>query len=316
MMTINLIPQSPRPILAVLVLYKCVPSMSHSLSALLAILDANPDLANYFSLVIYDNSPLPHNVEINDEIPILYRHDPTNPGLAAAYNFALARAEKERHEWLLLLDQDTLLTQAFLVELIECTNSLRSQEKVASITPKLLVDGKIYSPAAHFIDQLRHQYRRSNHAVTLEIVGVQLDRIGAYNSGATIRVSALRSIGGFPKDYWLDYLDHAVFHALSAHGYLMYIMRAKIEHDASQAAVGDVPAERQRNLISAQTHFVRQTGNFVDRLLYRVWLLRYCRILWIHHPDRHLWKDTAIQALTLKSQGRVLPRERPEERHS
>jgi GT2 family glycosyltransferase len=290
--------------------------MSQSLRTLIAILDANPDLAKHFSLVIYDNSPQPQNPEITDKIPVLYRHDPTNPGLASAYNFALAHAEKERHEWLLLLDQDTLLTQEFIVELIECMNSLRNQEKVASITPKLLVRGKIYSPTAHFIDQLRHQYRRSNRAVTREIVGVQPGRMGAYNSGATLRVWALRSIGGFPKDYWLDYLDHAVFHALSVHGYLIYVMRVEIEHDASQAAVTDVPAERQRNLISAQTRFVRQTGNFIDRLLYRVWLLRYCRILWIHHPDRHLWKDTAIHALTLKSQGRKLSGDGPEERDS
>jgi GT2 family glycosyltransferase len=315
-MTLNLIPKSPRPILAVLVLYGRIPSVSQSLRTLITILDANPDLAKHFSLVIYDNSPQPQNPEITDKIPVLYRHDRTNPGLASAYNFALAHAEKERHEWLLLLDQDTLLTQEFIVELIECMNSLRNQEKVASITPKLLVRGKIYSPAAHFIDQLRHQYRRSNHAVTREIVGVQPGRMGAYNSGATLRVWALRSIGGFPKDYWLDYLDHAVFHALSVHGYLIYVMRVEIEHDASQAAVTGVPAERQRNLISAQTRFVRQTGNFIDRLLYRVWLLRNCRILWIHHPDRHLWKDTAIQALTLKSQGRKLSGDGPEERDS
>jgi hypothetical protein len=166
----------------------------------------------------------------------------------------------------------------------------------------LLVAGEIFSPAAHFIDQLRHQYRRSNHAVSRDMVGVQQKRLVAYNSGATLRVSALLSIGGFPDEFWLDYLDHAVFHALSVRGYRIYVMRTEIEHESSQATLSSVPVWRQRNVLFAQTLFVKQTGNFVDRLLYRIWLLRYSRTLWIRYPDRRLWKEAAIHSLFLNTQ--------------
>jgi len=303
----GLIPSLRRDILIVVVLYRLASSESQSLKALIEIFQAHPEFAQYFSLIIYDNSPQRNSPEFKINIPFLYKHDPANSGLAAAYNFALGHAEETQHEWLLLLDQDTLPTQEFIAELIECTLSLRTQDEVASIVPKLLVHGTIYSPAAHFIDQLRYQYRRSNHAVSRDVVGVQQERTGAYNSGATLRVPALRYIGGFPTEYWLDYLDHAVFHTLSANRYYMYVMQAEIGHEASQSAVATVSAVRQHNLLSAQALFVKQTGNFIDRILYRIWLLRYCRILWLRHPDRSLWRRAAIQALLLKTQEKGTP---------
>jgi GT2 family glycosyltransferase len=292
---------SQASILVVIVLYKRAPCESQSFRSLLDILGANQDLAQHFSLILYDNSPQRQDFEEPPDFPFLYQHDPTNAGLPAAYNFALALALEKHHQWLLLLDQDTTPTRDFLAELLASTISLGAQQGVASIVPKLLVDGKIFSPAAHFIDQVRHQYRRSNHAVSRDLVGVQQGRLVAYNSGATLRVSALHSIGGFPEEFWLDYLDHAVFHALSVRGHSMFVMRTEIEHESSQATLSSVPAWRQRNLLSAQTLFAKQTGNFFDRLLYRIWLLRYSRTLWIRYPDRRLWKEAAIHSLLLNT---------------
>lgn len=293
--------QSHIPVLAVIVLHRRVPSQSETVCSLGQILKTNPDLEKSFSVIIYDNSPQQQGGEVaaNFPVPVLYKHDPTNPGLAPAYNFALGIAGENQHEWLLLLDQDTPVTYGFLTELIACAKTLRLQPQVGAIVPKLLVDGKIYSPLAHFIDHLRHQYRRSNHAVSRQMAGLQDGRLSAYNSGAALRVQALQSIGGFPQEYWLDYLDHAVFHALFVRGYRLYVLRTEIKHDASQAAMGHVPAWRQRNLLLAQSRFVQQTGNILDRLLYRIWLLRYSGSLWIRHPDKHLWKEALLKAVSL-----------------
>ncbi len=282
------------------VLYKRAPSASETLCSLKAILDADRALASHFSLIIYDNSPEVRECDLAVNIPVLYKHDPTNPGLAEAYNFALSCAHQSQNEWLLLLDQDTSLTAEYFTELIACTQLLRELTEVASIVPKLLVEGKIYSPAAHFIDQVRRPYVRSNHAVRPDEYGIQHRRLGAYNSGAALRVAKLLSIGGFPKEFWLDYLDHAVFHALSIHGYQMYVMKTDLNHDSSQAKMGDVPVWRQRNILLAQTLFVRRTGNYLDRLFYRIWLLRYSRSLRINHPDKRLWKEALVQAFRLK----------------
>jgi GT2 family glycosyltransferase len=283
-------------ILIVAVLYERAPDESCSLCFLAQIFKACPELARHFSVVIFDNSSQSHRVAIELNLPVLYKHDPANPGLAGAYNFALNLAQEGRFEWLLLLDQDTSLTREFILEVIESIDLLAGRSDVAAIVPKLLVNGRIFSPAAHFIEQLRHQYKRSNHAVVLDTVGVQHRRLFAYNSGAALRVSALRAIGGFPQEFWLDYLDHAVFHALHTSGYRVYVMHTQIPHDASQARASNVPIWRQRNILIAQNRFVRKTGTALDRLLYRIWLLRWSRSLWINHVDRQFCREVAIQA--------------------
>lgn len=292
---------SDRSITAVIVLYQRAPHESQSFCSFTRVLNDNPDLANLFSLVLYDNSSERHNVATKINCPVLYKHDPSNSGLAAAFNFALAYSEGQQAEWLLLLDQDTSPTVEFFRELATCTCELLSQKEVSSIVPKLMVKGKIHSPEAHFIDQLRHQYRRSGHSLKRTAVGLQEGRPSAFNSGATFRVSALRTVGGFPAEFWLDYLDHAVFHALSSRGFRMYVMRTEIEHEISQSNLSDVPSWRQRNFLWAQTLFVQHTGNFFDRLLYRIWVLRYSRTLWINHPDRRLWKEAFLHAFLLKA---------------
>jgi len=291
-------------ILIVAVMYQRAPHESSSICSLAQIFKTCPALASRFALVIFDNSPQSHRVMIDFDFPVLYKHDPANPGLAGAYNFALKVAEEGGSQWLLLLDQDTSLIREFILELIKSVDSLIGRSDVASIVPKLLVNGIIFSPAAHFIEQLRHQYKRSNHAVVPETVGVQQRRLFAYNSGSAHRVSALRAIGGFPQDFWLDYLDHAVFHSLHNCGYRVYVMHTRIPHDASLARASSVPLWRHRNILAAQTCFVKKTGTAFDRLLHRIWLLRWSRSLWIDNVDKQFCKEVATQAF----RGRLVPK--------
>jgi GT2 family glycosyltransferase len=294
-------------ILAVAALYRQEPNGSHALSSFRRILQANPHLAPNFSLVIYDNSP--ERQEAPADFPMDYVHDPANGGLAGAYNYALARAEQGGYEWLLLLDQDTTLTSEFFTELFACADTLRAQDKVAAIVPKLMVQGTIQSPAEHFIDYMRHQFSRSLRTLSQE-VGVQPGRISAYNSGSTLSVRVLRSLGGFPKEFWLDYLDHAVFHALCAGGYQVYVLRSVLTHELAESDLNQRPLWRFRSVLKAQALFVKRAGNVFDRILYRLWLLRSIRRLRADCVDQRLWKETALQALlfsTRSSSGPVRP---------
>jgi GT2 family glycosyltransferase len=286
-------------ITAVVVLYRRTPPESQALSTLIGFLKANPDFAEHLSLVIYDNSPNRQDHEISTDIPVHYHHDPANGGLTAAYNYALARAEQANKEWLLLLDQDTSPTYEFFQELIACTKALQAQQDVAAIVPKLLVQGKIHSPQMHFLDKLRRPFSRSDPISDRRVSGLQRRRLVAYNSGATLRVTTLRAIGGFPNEFWLDYLDHAVFHALCASGYSVYVMDTVLEHDCSLGDTNTLPLWRYRNTLTAETLFVKRTGNFADRLLYRLYLLRSSRVLWASCADRRMWKVAALHAMRL-----------------
>jgi GT2 family glycosyltransferase len=282
-------------ILAVATLYQQSPTESAALSSLIRILQTNPQIASHFSLVVYDNSPVSFEGPMG--ITAEYVHDPANRGLAAAYNHALSRAERTGHEWLLLLDQDTTLTSEFLIELQECADSLLADENVAAIVPKLVIRGTIQSPAEHFIDYMRHQFAGPLKTATADVVGVQSGRISAYNSGSTLRVTALRSIGGFPEQFWLDYLDHAVFHALWAGNRQVYVLHAALNHDLAESDLNRRPLWRFRNVLRAQALFVKQAGGLGDRLLYRIWLLRTVRRLRADCKDPRIWKETAMQAL-------------------
>jgi GT2 family glycosyltransferase len=282
-------------ILAVAVLYRQSPRESAALSSFIDILKANPGMAGYFSLVIYDNSPEPH--EAPDDFPLHYVHDPANGGLAAAYNYALSRAEMTGCEWLLLLDQDTTLTGEFFTELTACAMELQTAENVAAIVPKLIVRGTILSPAEHFIDYIRHQFRSPGQPFGQEAAGIQRGRMSAYNSGSTLRVKALRSFGGFPEEFWLDYLDHAVFHSVCTSGGQVYVMHAMLSHDLGGNELNTIPIWRFRSVLRSQALFVKRTGSLSDRLLYRLWLLRSIRRLRANCPDRRIWKETAQQAL-------------------
>ncbi len=283
------------------VLYNCELSQSHSVSSLFRILNENPELAKHFSLVLYDNSPQPQTLAMPAVFPTHYVHDPSNGGLASAYNFALARAESEKREWLLLLDQDTSLTRDFLFELLAAANSLHDSPEVAAIVPKLLVNGIVHSPAIPFIEQMRRQFQPPKQPIGQDVVGVLPQQMCAYNSGSTFRVSALRSVGGFPMEFWLDFLDHAVFDALSATGYRIYVMLAMLVHESSYSDIGSMSIWRLHNVLMAQTLYVKRSGNFIDRLLYRIYLLRHSRNVRQACKDPRMWRETALQAFLLRA---------------
>jgi GT2 family glycosyltransferase len=290
----------PTSILAVVVLYKCDLSQSQTVCSLFQILSENPELAKQFSLVLYDNSPQPQPLALPAAFPTHYVHDPTNAGLATAYNFALTRAESEGRAWLLLLDQDTSLTPDFLFELLQAANTLCASPAVAAIVPKLLVNGIMHSPAIPFLEQLRRQFLPPGKPIGQNVVGVLPQPMCSYNSGSTFRVSALRSIGGFPPEFWLDFLDHAVFHALSDNGYRIYVMLATLVHESSYSDLGSMPIWRLHNVLMAQTLYVKQSGNFIDRLLYRIYLLRHSRNVRQACKDPRMWRETALQAFLLR----------------
>jgi GT2 family glycosyltransferase len=299
-MSATQISHPPSSILAVVVVYNCEFSQSQSVSSLFQILNENPGLAKHFSVVLYDNSPKPQNPVISPGFPTHYVHDPSNGGLATAYNFALARAESEEREWLLLLDQDTSLTREFISELLETAKTLHTRPEVAAIVPKLLVHGQVYSPGIPFTDQMRRQFLPPTKALAHDVVGVQPQHLCAYNSGSTLRVATLRSIGGFPAEFWLDFLDHAVFHALIINGYRVYVMLAMLAHDSSYSDIGSIPLWRLHNILMAQTLYMKRSGNFVDRLLFRIWLLRHSRTLRRACKDSRVWKEAVLQALLFR----------------
>jgi GT2 family glycosyltransferase len=247
-------------IFAVLVLYKMAPATSPSYCALRQALASRPGLQARMDVLVVDNSPEAQRLPASSFGR--YVHDGTNPGLARRYNDALKQAVAAGATWLLLLDQDTGLTPAYFDQLEALAESLAGDPHIVGILPRLVTGERLLSPHIP-------EFRRSPYRLHLGVTGLLGGLIRGFNSGAMLRVAALQAIGGFPEQYWLDYLDHATFHRLQATGGEFYIMDVSLEHELSihRADKHDDPAnaERHRNQLAAQMLFYEEHGTPEER---------------------------------------------------
>lgn len=241
---------------AVLVLYRALPEASVCFTSLRDCLVNDPQ-TGLQTLLLYDNSLEPATPPAV-RIHLVYQHDAANGGVAAAYNAGLEQARSDGSEWLLLLDQDTALTSEYLAELSSSMASVPPE--VSAIIPRLVQDGETHSPQT--LPRLSHKSLHPSQAGLLPM------RVSAFNSGAALRVSAIKR---FPDRYWLDFLDHAVFHELQANGGRIWLMQARLPHSLSTQKLGeDASLQRYLNVLQAERDFYREYGSVPDALFYRL----------------------------------------------
>lgn len=268
-------------ILAVVVLYQMAASRSPTLSSLCRAL-ARSGLASHFSLLIYDNSRSPQEVLDNFPVATQYLHDAANGGVAAAYNAAFRAAEQNSVEWLLLLDQDTEINANYLETLWRRLLETAAVPRFAAWVPKIVSRDKIVSPA-------RVLWAGGTAPLDQVVCGEATGEVAAINSGALLRVSALRHIGGFNPLLKLDFLDIWVFNRLHRAGYRVYVLDAVLSHDLSFSQLESVPLDRYQNFLKAEALFYQCCKSRTQNLLY--W--------WIRLPIR------AIKALMVTGRRRL-----------
>ena len=121
-------------IVAVVVLYKRKPERSETINSLATVFKRNPELLRSIRVLIWDNSPtaidplyLPFACD--------YKHAGRNVGTSGAYNNAMEFADAQGSPWLLLLDQDTTLSDEFLPRMLEYSHRLLDSPEVGSVVP-------------------------------------------------------------------------------------------------------------------------------------------------------------------------------------
>ena len=249
-------------LVAVIVLYRTTPAESSAFVTLSSLLAQGIVSPGQISCVVYDNGPTLQEVPVQS-FPVIYHHDRTNPGLAAAYNFALQIALQQGAAWLLVLDQDTQLTETYLSELVRQEKAHRQNLKLVALVPKLLQGDLMLSP---------HWPPRHPGAVSLrERRGPMEPSLQVFNSGALLRVSALEAIGGFPPQFPLDYLDHAVFNLLQKTG-RVFLLQAELQHNLASLQLDLIRdfsrLPRLQSILRAESRFYRTFGTVRDRCVY------------------------------------------------
>jgi rhamnosyltransferase len=99
------------------------------------------------TIYVYDNSP---ERQLINKPNVVYVHDCQNPGVSKAYNEACKKAALLKKEWVLLLDQDTILPQNFLYHYQRAVNQHSGEEifvplmkdKYGLISPYCFISGR------------------------------------------------------------------------------------------------------------------------------------------------------------------------------
>lgn len=202
-----------------------------------------------YNLIIYNNSP-EITIEPIDEITIINSNK--NGKLPEAYNFALNTAIQNNSKWLLLLDQDTEITNEYIIELEKTINTINGN-KIVAIVPKLVDNETLLSPKTISKFGWWENDIKNN--------GVQSGRVVAFNSLSLLKVDFLKNLGGFSKKYPLDMLDHWYYNQIYLQKKKVYVLDSFIQHSLSfQNYENEVSITRHIDFLNAEFLFLKELG--------------------------------------------------------
>jgi GT2 family glycosyltransferase len=237
-------------ILAVVVLYKQSPEQSETIQSLIQVFERDPGLKSSVGVLLWDNSPVPATA-VSLPFPVDLRHAGGNVGTSGAYNQAMQVAESFGCPWLLLLDQDTTVSEELLRGMIAYSEKFKDSPEVAAVVPFVSSHGMLVSPRWMLsFNRLRQ--------IPDTFGGLSKEMAYAVNSATLIRVAALREIGGYSEEFWLDLSDVYVFATLHRRGKYMYIAQdLRVEHSiASMDYDKEMSPQRYKNFMAAESAYV------------------------------------------------------------
>lgn len=266
---------TPLELFVVIVLYKMKPSESPSLRTLQAAIACLPHEEAKIRILLYDNTPGGQRVDIPEGME--YVADPENGGLAKAYNYALEIAAKNGFDWLLTLDQDSNLPADFVSKVCHTAAFVEPLSNVAAIVPCILGDGRVRSPLR------RIKHRPVGKFISKDFIGVADDNTLAVNSASVLRVSALKSIGGYDLRYGLDQSDIVMYHHLHCNNFRVFVAgNIRVNHELSHLDLENrCSLRRYESILFAEEAFCDEYLGIEEsvllalkifyRMAYRVW---------------------------------------------
>ena len=185
-------------IIAVIVLYRSSLSKSESFKSLLkSIKKYNSEL----TLLVYNNSPeyWNYNQEQYPGLNMIYVEDAINSGVSKAYNTGFAYSKKSGKDFILLLDQDTLLPKQFFDFFFDYEQKYRNAN-IQLFCPMIINKNKLLSPANFFLF--------SSKKMDFISSGVHpLKGLAVINSGLVISTELFKQVGGYNEKIKLDFSD-------------------------------------------------------------------------------------------------------------
>lgn len=246
----------------VVVLYKMKPSESVTLKTLRVTLSSISETQASVKLLLYDNTP---GGQDPGELPAgaIYASDTRNRGLARAYNFALEDAYREGFDWLLTLDQDTSLPVEFMSKLVHTAAYVLPFQTIGAIVPFAASDGRIVSP------KMIMKHGSLGTCFPPGYIGLSLQRAHAVNSASTIRVSALKTIGGYDSRFNLWFSDIVMYNRLHRNNFRLFVAGdIYVDHEMSGFDLKSRSTpQRYEDILQAEEAFYDEEMDWVGELV-------------------------------------------------
>jgi len=236
-------------LMVVIVLYRVAPNDSPAFRSVMAAREVWSVDPGDIRVLLWDNSPAQGAGKILPD-GVAYFADESNSGLATAYNRALEWAELHGAEWLLTLDQDTAVPADFFVRMAAAANASTRHAGIGAIVPQIAAGEKQLSPNWFQFGAIPRWYRSG-------YIGVPAEPVFAFNSGAMLRVEALKQVGGYDPRFWLDDSDAMIFSKLHQHGKRVFVAGdIQVEHEFSMKDMRRrMSTARYQNALFAETAF-------------------------------------------------------------
>ncbi|MBV7389849.1 MULTISPECIES: glycosyltransferase [Enterococcus] len=237
-----------------------VNSLKHLLSK-----KSYPELAE---IILFDNSPKTY---CPNDLPaqFTYMHSEENVGLAKAYNYAL-NFSKDKIDWLITFDQDTVVTAEYLALMIE--NQKQVSDTIVAIAPIIQNGEQQISPvSSNTLRPLKEKKIAPNQ--------IYLQNIMVINSGTAVKVEFLKEINGYNEEFPLDYLDHWLSWEIFAEGKEIEIIDTDLQHDLSVLNYQQVSLVRYQSILNAETKYFSKYQTKLAKTYSKQLLLRVMKHL-------------------------------------
>lgn len=280
-------------ILSVLVLYNCKIEESKTFKSFLLNFAKSPQEYQSFKLIIYDNSKYKQEILLDIPFKYEYVHNHNNPGVAKAYNYALKIAKDSLYDWLLILDQDTFISEDFFLKMFNIPPNIIQNQEVVACVPKIFYKDTFFSPSKVLWGGIHRPIAKNFRCIS--------DReIMAIGSGVLVRKSFLLSIHGFNEEYWLDCLDRWLFNTIYSFGKKVYVIDSIIEHDLSILNFDKFMNEkRYLNQLKYETVFMEAYKTKIENIFFLIRLLRRSLVLLFTAKNKNYFKITLKHLLSL-----------------
>jgi glycosyltransferase involved in cell wall biosynthesis len=228
----------------VCVLYNTNPADSLTLISLSKIFKENVNCKH--NILIYDNSLLSTKGGnfFSSNVTVSFQHNSKNPGIAVAYNCALKEATNLKKKWLVLLDQDSVLSSDFLIQLRNSFDAVQNDDSIVAIIPKVYHKQTLVSPSRLFCGVLNLSFKDPGYQKLYR-------NISAINSGSAISVDFLNGLSGFNEEFPLDILDHWLFYEIFLFKKGVFLNSATIQHSLSLSE-GPISCQRYKSVLSGE----------------------------------------------------------------